>query len=216
MGLLWKTETERKLEIMNRILFSSFQNVKNDTAKLFEWISYLYYQNQQLSYQSQQQYAQIQHLQDELGRIPRSREEIKLIIDSYYSFDKVNDRIQEINARVDKLISAQSPILDNIERIHNKIENMQKPEPKANLREKILQRITKNSKTYVKNLIVSFIQKYGKISALQLRELIVEEQGLCSKSSFYRMLEEIEAEENVSVMSDGKQKHYMCKLVKPN
>lgn len=216
MGLLWKSETERKLEIINRILVSSFQNVKNDTVKLFEWISYLYYQNQQLSYQNQQQYAQIQHLQDELSHIPSSREEIKLIIDSYYSFDKVNDRIQEVNARVDKLISAQSPILDNIEGIHNTLENLQKPEPKANLREKILQRITKNSKTYVKNLITSFIQKYGKISALQLRELIVEEQGLCSKSSFYRMLEEIEAEENVSVMSDGKQKHYMYKLVKPN
>jgi hypothetical protein len=77
------------------------------------------------------------------------------------------------------------------------------------LRDKIVQRITRNSKEYLKGLIMSMITKYGKISALQLREMLVEEQGLASKSSFYRLLEELEEENAVGVIHDGKEKLLM-------
>lgn len=217
MGLFWKTNTEKKLDQLNRTLAHSFQNVKHntsklqqDTSKLFEWINYLYHQNQQ-------QQQQIYELHAELQAIPKTKEEIRMIIDSHYSFDRIAERINQLNERVDKLLFAQGPILDNIERISYRLDQIdKKPEPKVNLRERILKRITKNSKAYVKNLILSFIRKYGKMSALQLRELIVEEQELCSKSSFYRILEEIEQEEDISVISDGKQKHYIFKIMKKN
>jgi hypothetical protein len=74
------------------------------------------------------------------------------------------------------------------------------------LQDKIVQRITRNSKEYLKGLILNMITKYGRISALQLREMIVEEQGLASKSSFYRLIEELEDENAVVVVSDGKEK----------
>ena len=52
------------------------------------------------------------------------------------------------------------------------------------------------------------ISKYGRISALDLREIIVDEQSLCSKSSFYRILEELELEQSVNVVAEGKEKVY--------
>jgi hypothetical protein len=80
------------------------------------------------------------------------------------------------------------------------------------LREKIVKKVARRSKDYIKGLLLSAITKYDQISALQLREMIVEEQGLCSKSTFYRILEEIEEEESVSMISRGKEKAYMPKL----
>ena len=77
------------------------------------------------------------------------------------------------------------------------------------LKERILKRIAKNSKEYIKSVVRGVISKYGRISALQLREMIVEEQGLCSKSSFYRILEELEQENAMLLASRGKEKVYV-------
>ena len=87
---------------------------------------------------------------------------------------------------------------------------------KATIKEKIIKRITKNSKDYIKSIILSYIKKYGKITALQLKEMVVEEQGLCSKSSFYRLLEELEEEPEIGVLKKGKEKHYIAKVEKKN
>jgi len=63
-------------------------------------------------------------------------------------------------------------------------------------------------------LILSYIIKYEKISALQLKEIVVDEQNFCSKSSFYRLLEEIEELDDIGVIKQGKEKHYISKAVK--
>jgi len=57
-------------------------------------------------------------------------------------------------------------------------------------------------------MLISLIKKYQKISGLSLREIVVEEQGIVSKSSFYRILAEVEEEEEVNVVHEGKEKHY--------
>ena len=68
----------------------------------------------------------------------------------------------------------------------------------------------------MKSLIKSLIIKYGQISALHLREIVVEEQALCSKSSFYRILEELETDEDLTVMHDKKEKKYAYNALKSN
>ena len=57
---------------------------------------------------------------------------------------------------------------------------------------------------------------YGTIlcSPDQLKEMVVEEQGLCSKSSFYRVLDEIELEKGITSSREGKHKIYVFKMVK--
>ena len=82
------------------------------------------------------------------------------------------------------------------------------------IKEKIMKKLTRNSKEYIKGIMISYIKKYEKVTALQLREMIVDEQGFCSRSSFYRLLGEIEDFEDVSFMKQGKQKHYLSKGLK--
>jgi len=82
------------------------------------------------------------------------------------------------------------------------------------MKEKIVKRLTRNSKEYVKSVIISYIRKYERISALQLKDIIVEEQNLCSKSSFYRLLEEVEGIDELGVIKQGKEKHYVSKAVR--
>ena len=70
------------------------------------------------------------------------------------------------------------------------------------------------SKEYVKQLILSYIRKYTQISSLQLKDMIVYDQGLCSKSSFYRLLDEIEALEEIGTVKKVRQKYYLYKQIK--
>ena len=81
-------------------------------------------------------------------------------------------------------------------------------------KEKLVQKVSKNRHDYLKAVILSYIKKYEKISAFQLREMAVEEQNLTSKSTFYRILEEIEQDEGISIMRDGKEKVYVSRLKK--
>ena len=77
----------------------------------------------------------------------------------------------------------------------------------------MLRRLVRNSKDYIKGVILSLIKKYGKIPALQLRDMVVEEQSLCSRSSFYRLLDELEAADMVGVVASGREKVYLAKAV---
>lgn len=81
------------------------------------------------------------------------------------------------------------------------------------LKERILRRVARDSKEYVKNFIHSLITKYEKVSALSLREMVVEDQGLCSKSSFYRILSELEKEDDIQVIQDGKGKIFVSNML---
>ena len=99
---------------------------------------------------------------------------------------------------------------ENVDILSKRIERLE--EKRQNVKEKIISRIVKNTKGYIKNIIMSYIKKYNTIAALQLKEMIVHEQGLCSKSTFYRLLEELEQEADIGVIKEGKEKKYIAKV----
>lgn len=118
----------------------------------------------------------------------------------------------EMNRMVEGSIS--QAVFDRLDSMNKRLEELQrqplnqKQTQRESLKEKVFRRVTRHSKEYVKSMLVSLIKKYQKISGLALREIVVEEQGIVSKSSFYRLLTEVEDEEGVSVVQDGKEKHY--------
>lgn len=238
MALFRKNKkVERGLVQLHNALNYSFKNVQKDTAYILEWLNYLYHKNLQ-------QEQTIIQLQNELAYTPKSKEEIKKIVDEFYSYEHLLNRIKELHERVEDLTKSHHELNKKHFEIDPKIEELKReisskklttgPQiptgevdelnrrlekleaKKATIKEKILKRITKNSKDYVKSIVLSYIKKYSKITALQLKEMIVEEQGLCSKSSFYRLLEELEEEPEIGVMKKGKEKHYIAKITKNN
>ena len=205
-----QSETERRLFQMNSLLARSFANVKRDTQNIFSWLNFLNQQNQQ-------QQQKIKQLELEFSYIPKRPEDIRKIIDSYYSFDHIMEKIKLLNEKIDNLpLKSSSQTITAPREIYNIEKRLSSLEEqrKATIREKVVQRVSKNSKEYVKSLILSYIRKYGQISGLQLKEMIVQDQGLCSKSSFYRLLDEIETMEDIGTAKKGNQKYYLYKQMK--
>ena len=226
--MLWlrkKDVTEKKLIQMSHMVARSFSHVREDTNRIFQWLNYFYQRNKH-------QEQLITQLRTELAAMPRRPEDLKRIIEQHYSFDHILERIKILNEKVDAVASRQI----QIPKPHSLHEPLTRAQPdkeqgqtlsgiqkrltdleeqrKATIREKVVQRVAKNSKDYVKSLVLSYIRKHGQISALQLKEMVVEDQGLCSKSSFYRLLEELEEHEAVGTLKEGKQKYYTFRLSK--
>lgn len=124
------------------------------------------------------------------------------------------ERLERLNQKVDEL-STQKPLVEQqtqqqlVQQPVPQEQSIQPQNRRAALREKIFRKVTRHSKEYVKGMLMSLIKKYTRISGLNLREIVVEEQGIVSKSSFYRLLTEIESDEHISVVQEGKEKHYM-------
>ncbi len=219
-----KKEIDTGLSHLHGLLQASFNNVKRDTGMIFQWINYFQKLNQHqqsvieeqqrviadIQHNNQQQEASIRHLELQLKYMPRSPEELKKILEAYYSYEPILNRIKELNAKVEELRLSQQPIKTKVEYLHSRIERIPS---KLSIKEKLIKRITKHSKDYIKNFLMSLIRKYEKVSALQLREIVVEEQGLCSKSSFYRILEEVETEDSIGVIRKNKEKLYQYKTL---
>jgi len=207
----------KRLDVLDQNLEVSFDRVRQDTENVYEWLRYLYSlarsQHEQLSQKSElidahesqiaMQQRFIHELKQEVSIIPKSKEEMKALLDEVYSLQPVLERIRSIENRLLQMESrrpAMSVQQQSIEPVRQSV---------SALKERILKRIAKNSKEYIKSVVRGVIGKYGRISALQLREMIVEEQGLCSKSSFYRILEELEQENAMLLASRGKEKVYV-------
>ena len=228
--MFWRKEKkddagEKKLIQINELLKLSFGNVKRDTTNIFKWLNYLYRRNME-------QEQLIKQLQLELSYAPKTREDIRRIIDEYYSFEGMMAKIRELNAKMDEMtrIQAQKQEIhapqqviaaqkehptkaeNELNELYQRLERLE--QKKLSMKERIVRRITRNSKEYVKSVMLSYIRKYERISALQLKEIVVDEQDLCSKSSFYRLLEEIEQSDEIAVIKQGKEKHYILKALK--
>lgn len=214
--MFWKKDnTEKKLNQINEILKKSFSNVKRDTSNIFQWLNYFYKKNLE-------QEQVIKGLQMELSYMPKTREDVRRIIDDYYSFEGMMAKIRNLSEKTEELARKQAIQAQKYEPQHmakephpdivyieKRLENLE--QKKMSIREKIMKKLTRNSKEYVKSVIISYIKKYEKISALQLKEMVVDEQHFCSKSSFYRLLSEIEEMDEIGVVKQGREKQYISK-----
>ena len=168
MGLLQIFSTdEKKISQINNLLLRSFANVKRDTQNIFQWLNFLHQENQQ-------QQQKIKQLELELSYMPKKPEDIRKIIDTYYSFDNIMERIKLLNEKIDNLplkthIAEEKPVSE-LYAMEKRLSSLEE-QKKATIREKVIKRVAKNSKEYVKGLISSYIRKYGQISSLQLKEM---------------------------------------------
>ena len=143
--------------------------------------------------------------------------EIRNLIDEYYKHHELFTKIDALHQKISHLHESHALVPPKLEEMHERLSALEekKTPSRNNFKEKLMNKLAKNSKDYVKNLIISYMKKYTEISAYKLKEMIVDEQGLCSKSSFYRILEEIEGDqEEISVVWEGKEKRYMVNLTK--
>ncbi|MBT4651384.1 hypothetical protein HOC13_02565 [Candidatus Woesearchaeota archaeon] len=184
--------------------------------------------NQNYTIQQQQQYQQSHHqqqqhhqqiIQDLHTKVSSHRslssEDLSRAVDQNPRIDALRQRMRQMEEKIDLLLTKHGYTDEKILNIHEKIaklEELQRPS-RQSLKEKIVKTFSRSGKTYLKNLVFSYIQQHKKISALQLKDIVVDQQGLTSKSSFYRILEEIEQSEQITTIRDGKQKFFILKTV---
>jgi DNA repair ATPase RecN len=229
-----KGDVETKVAELDNALTNSFQRVRDDMTNVTSWLNHLYSQEAErqqalanLQNQVWQLAARQQPVQQALPqahgtagvleRIKKVEEKIDQLHASVRTIEPVIDRVTSLNSNVKLVDESQQNIFERLRDISSRIDKFENIRTRAssnfsNLREKIVKKVARRSKDYIKGLLLSTIAKYDQISALQLREIIVEEQGLCSKSTFYRLLEEIESEDSVGMVSRGKEKVYMPKM----
>ena len=202
------------LSILVRIsLSNSFNNVKNHTSNIFEWLNYFFHKSQEQENLIINQNIILEEINQKLSNPILSKQEIRNLVDEHYIIQDLINRIKNFDNQIENVMNSHQPMHDKISQLHSRIEKIESPQSPT-FKEKLIKKITKNSKTYVKNLIFSTIHKYESISSLKLREIVVEEQGLCSKSSFYRLLTELEDSGEVDIARQGTEKLYLSKLVK--
>lgn len=236
MGIFKKKESKKdSLKVLEHVK-NSFLNVREDLNSVVDWLHYFRQRHDEHD-------IRLKLIENQLAYMPKTPVEIKKIIDQYYSYEHILNRVKNLHGKVDSVLDAHKPIMKRLEEvedsllavgkkhdplhnkindIHSRLEAIEKKAVNLNnasnytqktlLREKIVEKVAKNSKNYVKNVIISLIQKYGNISGLQLKEIVVDEQGLCSKSSFYRILAEIEKEHPLNLAWKGREKHYILAL----
>ena len=199
---LFQRKSVRNSEILLHIR-ESFSRVRNDNEILYQWVQYLHRQLQRYDQEFHKLYGHI-------SAITPSKESLHKLIGEYHSNLGLLDRLKSIEQRMEFLYQHGANSSTAIAEIHQKLEHL--AQKKQEIKSRLIEKIARNSKDYVKSLIVDIIEKQGEVSANKLREMFVEEKGLCSKSSFYRILEEIEQTTSVGVIRAGREKHYVLKV----
>ncbi|MBD3318781.1 hypothetical protein GF342_02640 [Candidatus Woesearchaeota archaeon] len=207
--VFWKTQ--KKVDDLHAQVKSSFAKVrtdmdgvqkelaqaKKDNQNLFRWVQYLREQNN--AHRSTINRV-VKAQRDSLGRA-----EVIHILRSEYPVDRQLERIEAFErrmARMETLLEeARRPKIVPVE-----VPKVSERPRTSNLQQKIVQNVSRKSKEYIKKTLLSLLAKYERISGTSLREIVVDEQKLCSRSSFYRLLEELVKEGLIDVVSSGRER----------
>lgn len=181
---------------------SLVNHVKNYSQAFNEWVRYFNNRHTEqeerikaLEYYLHQDHAsRISTVESWIHYMPKTKEDIHSMVNDHSTLQELRIKLEEIRRRIDEL-------------------EPNKVSPKQSIREKVMSKLSKNSKQYVKNLIISIIRKYQKIPALELKEMVVDEQRVCSKSSFYRILAEAERENDIQAERIGREKIYFSNYI---
>jgi len=228
---MWGFASKEEIQQLEQNTKQSFASVRADTQNVYDWLNFLYRQNQELQQSIDAQNALLQRTM--------TPEQVRHIIDSHYSFEPILERVRAMENRIENIARLsgtvgnierqQHDVFEQLKKLHSQVETLgndrrqthisREPgnvgnvtEPRLGttsaLAEKMVKMAVRNSKDMIKQSILNLIRMHGQVSGVALRESIVVEQGLCSKSSFYRMLEELEDSDEITVVDEGKEKRY--------
>ncbi|HSU73138.1 MAG TPA: hypothetical protein VLJ21_04805 [Candidatus Binatia bacterium] len=225
---MWGFASKEDLRQLEQNVKQSFTGVRTDTENVSGWIRYLAEQNTELR----------RLLDEKTAHIARgmTAEQVRQIVDSHYSFEPVLERIRALENRIENVaaVGQKVEVLESTQRdwfqalreLQSQVSELgtlrrqtliprdgpgtvpEKLGMTSALTEKMVKIAVRNSKDVIKQSILKLIRLHGQITGVALRESIVVEQGLCSKSSFYRILEELEDTDDISVVDEGKEKRY--------
>ncbi len=188
MPMFFNNKVHGRIDKLHESLKESFGKVRSDNANLTAWIKHLQQQNI-----IQRKILQRLNLQQNQFL---KRSEVMEIMKAEYPVDTHLERLELVSSRI-----------ENLEKLLKSAPKKAKSEPKVrhtNLQRKIVKNVARQSKEYIKKVMLALCRKYNQMSANMLREMVVDEQKLCSRSSFYRLISELNKDGSLSIVSTGK------------
>lgn len=205
---LGQEQEEHHLTFLQRFhsaVSNAFFRVKEDINQLFTWINFL-------NERSKSQESKLLDLESKYTLLSKQIDQLAAQLNSLSLTQKQS---QNQDPDLKPILERITLILDQLQNKQSKATNLtqqtkerQKKKLKSELqaKERIAKRIVKHSKDYIKNLILNLLTRYPGSTAFQLKEIIVDEQALCSKSTFYRLLSELEKEGKITQTKRKKRK----------
>ena len=194
-----------ELEVLKSLLKKTFGNIKTDISINTKDLERLHDYNRRLEMQLMQLTGEIAILRSQLKPVFDSQNLPNIESNSSnLNFVKLEQKLADIEKKLDTQVSKAQLEAQNVG--HNQIQNpfqqlVQNVPRMANkgLAAQIMRKVGRNKKSLIKKRIVEIASK-EQLSLSELKEIVVDEQDLCSKATFYRYFDALKQKNVLSVV----------------
>ena len=194
-----------ELEVLKSLLKKTFGNIKTDISINTKDLERLHDYNRRLEMQLMQLTGEIAILRSQLKPVFDSQNLSNIQSNPLnQDFVKLEQKLADIEKKLDTQVFKALLEAQNVG--HNQIQNpfqqlVQNVPRMANkgLAAQIMRKVGRNKKSLIKKRIVEIASKEH-LSLSELKEIVVDEQNLCSKATFYRYFDALKQKNVLSVV----------------
>jgi len=194
-----------ELEVLKSLLKKTFGNIKTDISINTKDLERLHDYNRRLEMQLMQLTGEIAILRSQLKPVFDSQNLSNIQSNPLnQDFVKLEQKLADIEKKLDTQVFKALLEAQNVG--HNQIQNpfqqlVQNVPRMANkgLAAQIMRKVGRNKKSLIKKRIVEIASK-EQLSLSELKEIVVDEQNLCSKATFYRYFDALKQKNVLSVV----------------
>ncbi len=179
-------EEDERWEHLDNALTHTFGKVKQDTQNLFAWVSYFH---QHMLAHRRETHALSLKFEEQDRHMAQLKNEIALL----------QQKVQLIDAKPAQIVQITDQVRTKYEPSTEQIRTESEPntnQKRSNFETRILHRILKKKKPYIMQKIMESIDE-NELSTKELERVIVDEKGLCGRTTFYDYLRELRIKKQV-------------------
>ena len=194
-----------ELEVLKSLLKKTFGNIKTDISINTKDLERLHDYNRRLEMQLMQLTGEIAILRSQLKPVFDSQNLSNIQSNPLnQDFVKLEQKLADIEKKLDTQVFKALLEAQNISQnqIQNQVQQLVQNVPRmANkgLAAQIMRKVGRNKKSLIKKRIVEIASK-EQLSLSELKEIVVDEQNLCSKATFYRYFDALKQKNVLSVV----------------
>ena len=194
-----------QLEALKSLLKKTFGNIKTDISINTKDLERLHDYNRRLEMQVMQLTSEIAILRSQLKPVFDSQNLSNIQSNPLnQDFVKLEQKLADIEKKLDTQVFKALLEAQNISQnqIQNQVQQLVQNVPRmANkgLAAQIMRKVGRNKKSLIKKRIVEIASK-EQLSLSELKEIVVDEQNLCSKATFYRYFDALKQKNVLSVV----------------
>ena len=134
-----------------------------------------------------------------LESFSKIKEDILRLNQELYSLKQEHKLTLEENLNLKKTVSAKIMDDDDIARIVQETMKQMQRKTKNSFSESMAQKLNKKRKNILKNRI-EILAEQKNLSLPEIKEILVDQEGLCSKATFYRYIEKMKKKGMIDFM----------------